>query len=277
MRLARLGPGFPPVPRLGIATRGNTSLRESDIEYALDRGVRYFNWCGKPDGLSRAIAGLGRQRDDIVLAAQLKARTADEAGRELDRVLRETRRDRLDVGTLYYVESAAEWQAITAPGGPWEVFARRRTDGQLGAIGLTTHQRPLAALCAADRAPDGQPRLDMLMVRYNAAHTGAEQEVFPVAATLGMPVVTFTGLRWRDLLRPTPDDPPGFCPPSAADCYRFCLAHPCVAVTLAAPNGRDELTEDLKLLDDESEPGESWLRAMRAHGRRVHRHAREFW
>ena len=276
-KLVRLRPEFPPVPRLGIATRGNTRLSESDVHYALERGVRYFNWCGKPDGLSRAIANLGRQRDEIVLAAQLKARAADEAERELDWVLDHTGSDRLDVGTLYYVESEDEWREITRPGGSWEALARRRSDGQLGMIGLTSHQRALAASWACELAPDGRQRLDMLMVRYNAAHTGAEQDVFPVTSRLGTPVVTFTGLRWRDLLRSTPDDPPGFRPPSAADCYRFCLANPSVTVALAAPSGREQLIEDLRALDTRCDANQKWLASMRSHGERVRRHAREFW
>ena len=275
--LVRLRPELPPLPRLGIATRGNTRLSESDVHYALERGVRYFNWCGKPDGLSRAIANLGRQRGEIVVATQLKARAADEAERELDWVLDHTGSDRLDVGTLYYVESEDEWREITKPGGSWEALARRRSDGQLGMIGLTSHQRALAASWACELAPDGRQRLDMLMVRYNAAHTGAEQDVFPVTSRLGTPVVTFTGLRWRDLLRSTPDDPPGFRPPSAADCYRFCLANPSVAVALAAPSGREQLIEDLRALDTRCDANQKWLASMRSHGERVRRHAREFW
>jgi hypothetical protein len=44
-----------------------------------------------------------------------------------------------------------------------------------------------------------------------------------VAARL--PVISFTALRWGDLLLPTPKDPAGFKPPSTALCYRFCLEH----------------------------------------------------
>ena len=276
-RLARLGHGLPPVPRLGIATRGNTRLGADEIHLAIERGVRYFNWCSKPDGLSAAVADLGNLREDIVLAAQLKARTADEAEREMDWILEHTNSRRLDVGTLYYVESEQEWRAITGRGGSWEALAGRRREGQLGMIGITSHQRTLAARWARELAADGRRRLDMLMVRYNAAHTGAETDVFPVASELGVPVVTFTGVRWRDLLRPTPEDPRGFRPPSAPDCYRFCMANPAVAVALAAPNGRAELVADLRLLDSAGDPDGAWMAAMRAHGRRVHRHAREFW
>lgn len=265
------------MPRLGIATRGNTRLSGDDFDYAFSRGVRYFNWCGKPDGLSRAVAELGSRRDEIVLAAQVKARTAEQAQRELEWILEHTRSRRVDVATLYYVESAEEWKAITASGGAWEALDRYRREGRIGMLGLTSHQRALAAGWAGETAPDGRRRLDMLMIRYNAAHTGAERDVFPVTTELGMPVVTFTGLRWRDLLRSTPDDPPGQLPPSAEECYRFCMVHPAVSVALAAPNGRAELVEALRALDERTECDQAWVERMRAHGERVHRHAREFW
>ena len=264
------------MPRLGVATRGNTTLAADDVHYAIERGVRYFNWCGRPDGLSRAVAEIGVRRPELVLATQLKARSADAAERELDRILAETRSERLEVGTFYYVESEEEWREIVAPGGAWDAFARRRKQGQLALLGITTHQRSLAASWAAELAPDGSPRLDLLMVRYNAAHVGAERDVFPVASRLGVPVVTFTALRWRDLLDPTPADPPGFRPPTAAECYRFCLGHPGVSVVLAAPNGRVELEEDLAGLDSVAILEESRERAIREHGQRVRAYRREF-
>ncbi len=274
---ARLGDGLPPIPRLGVATRGNTVLEADDVHYALERGVRYFNWCRRPDGLSRAMREVGSLRREIVLAAQIKARTASEAEREMDWILEETGSARLEVGTLYYVESDEEWRRLTGPGGAWESLAKRRRAGQLGKIGLTSHQRTLAAKWAQERGPDGRLLLDLLMIRYNAAHTGAEKEVFPVTTALGMPVVTFTALRWRDLLRATPDDPPGFRPPSAAECYHFCLAQEAIAVVLAAPNGRAELEEDLHALDKDGAPGAARMQELRRHGERVHRHCREFW
>ena len=275
-RTTRLARHLPPVPRLGVATRGNTTLAVDDVHYAIERGVRYFNWCGKPDGLSRAVAELGARRPELVLAAQLKARSADEAEREMDWILEETRSERLEVGTLYYVESEQEWREIVKPGGAWDAFARRREQGQLALLGVTSHQRALAASWAAERAPDGAPRLDMLMVRYNAAHVGAERDVFPAASRLGVPVVTFTALRWRDLLEPTPTDPPGFRPPTAAECYRFCMGHPGISVVLAAPNGRVELEEDLASLDAASILEEVRERAIREHGKRVRAYRREF-
>jgi len=270
-RVAALSPLLPDVCRLGLATRGNTHLAVEDVEAALERGVNYLNWCGHPDGLSRAVARLGSARKQVVIAAQFEARRASDAEREFAQMLGELKLDWIDILTLYYVESQGEWDEIVAPGGAWEYLAVQKQRGRLKMIGLTSHQRELAARCAETG------KLDLLMVRYNAAHRGAERDVFPVAQALKIPVVTFTGLRWKALMGSTPEDPPGFMPPSAAECYRFCLAQPAVSVVLAAPGNRAELDQDLELLDDWRAPAEEERDLLLGHGERVRKHAGTFW
>ncbi len=266
-----LSAALPPVCRLGLATRGGSRLRPPDVEWAIARGVNYLNWCGHPDGLSQAVAALGSARSGVVLGVQIEARDGAQAATEFERALETLRTDYIDVATLYYVESEGEWRQILAAGGGWDYLERQKRLGRLRMIGLTSHQRKLAARWA------DSGRLDLLMIRYNAAHRGAERDVFPAARALGLPVVTFTGLRWKALLDPTPEDPPGFRTPSAADCYRFCLADPHVAVTLTAPGNRREIEHNLALLDDWRPPSAEEMAAMRAHGDRTRRHAGKFW
>jgi len=268
---ASLGAGLPPVCRLGLAARGNTHLRVEDVERAVERGINYLNWCGHVDGLSGAVARMGNARKNIVVAAQFQARSAPDAECEFISMLKELGTDYIDVLTLYYVESESEWCEITAPGGAWDYLAEERRRGRVKLIGLTSHQRPLAAQWAESG------KLDLLMIRYNAAHRGAEREVFPVAQQLGIPIVTFTGLRWKALLQGTPDDPPEFSPPSAVDCYRFCVSHPAVTVALMAPGNRTELEEDLRLLEDWRAPENGERAQLVEHGERVKRHAGAFW
>jgi predicted aldo/keto reductase-like oxidoreductase len=271
-RTISLAPGLPEVCRLGLATRGNTHLKIEDVEHAIERGVNYLNWCGHPDGLSRAVASLGKgPRGRIVVAAQFEARSAQAAEREFAAMLGELNTSYIDVLTLYYVESQNEWDEITAPDGAWEYLAEQKSHGRLKLIGLTSHQRPLAARWAQTG------KLDLLMIRYNAAHRGAERDVFPVAQERRIPVVTFTGLRWKALLAHTPEDPHGFTPPSAVECYRFCLANPAVAVALAAPGNRSELDQDLTLLDDWRMLNGESHESLMAHGDRVRRTAGVFW
>lgn len=270
-RTALLGGGLPPVCRLGLATRGNTHLKCEDVERAVGRGINYLNWCGHADGLSHAVARMGSARKNVVVAAQFQARSAREAEREFASMIAELGTDSIDVLTLYYVESETEWEEIMAPGGVWDYLAEERRRGRLKRIGLTSHQR----LLAAQWAESG--KLDLLMIRYNASHRGAEQDVFPVARQRNIPVVTFTGLRWKALLRPTPDDPPGFSPPSAVDCYRFCLSHPDVTVALMAPGNRAELEDNLRLLDDWRAQEAAARKQLMEHGDRVKKHAGAFW
>ena len=259
-----------PVCRLGLATRGDTGLTEDDVHFALGRGVNFLNWPGGEDALSRAVAGLGSRRADVVVCVQFEARRADEAAEELRAILAALRTDYVDVLTLYYVEEMAEWEELTGAGGALGYCHAARRDGVIRRLGLTTHQRPLAAAVARSGL------LDVLMIRYNAAHRGAEREVFPVTGELGLPVIAYTALRWGALLRPTPSDPPGFAVPAAPDWYGFVLQSSDVAVVLAAPHDRAELEEDLTVLNAGGPlPPEEYER-LAEHGRRVRRHAGGF-
>ena len=260
-----------PVCRLGLATRGDAGLTPDDVRRALDRGVNFLNWPGGgDDALSRVVRGLGPDRDRVVVCAQFEARTADDAARELRAVLTTLGTDYLDVLTFYYVEEPSEWARLTGPGGALGYCQAARRDGVVRRLGLTTHQRPLAAEAARSGL------LDVLMVRYNAAHRGAEREVFPVTDATGMPVITYTALRWGALLRPTPDDPPGFDVPAAPDWYRWVLQNPSVAVALMAPQDRAELDEDLAALDAVGPIPADDHERMAEHGLRVRRHAGGF-
>jgi predicted aldo/keto reductase-like oxidoreductase len=267
--VAPLGP-HGRVCRLGLATRGQGDLTAADVEFALGRGVNFLNWCGNSDGLSAAVAGLGARRPSVVVCVQFEARTAVDAGRELDTILQTLRTDYVDILTFYYVEAEAEWRQIIGPGGALEFCQRAREEGRVRMFGLTTHQRKLAAAWARSGL------LDLLMIRYNAAHRGAEEDVFPTTVALGMPTVTYTALRWGALLQGTPDDPPGFVVPPAPAWYGFALQNPAATVVLMAPESRAELDEDLTVLEADGPLSEEEYQRLAEHGQRVRRHAGRF-
>ena len=265
-----------PVCRLGLAARGDSRLVADDVLEAVERGVSFLNWPAgsegprAADGMSSAIASLGREREKVVVCIQLAARSAKQAADELRCVLAALRTDYVDVATFYYVEHADEWKAIIAPGGALEYCRAAKADGLIRRIGLTSHQRPLAAEMAASGL------VDVLMIRYNAAHRGAERDIFGVTRARSIPVVAYTALRWRALLRPTRDDPPGFELPRAAAWYRFVLQSESVAVVLAAPNDRAELLEDLEVLEATGPLASAEYEQLADHGARVRRHAGAF-
>ncbi len=172
--------------------------------------------------------------------------------------------------TYYYVEHEDEWDEIVAPGGAAAFLNTAKADGVVRSIGLTSHQRRLAARIAESGA------IDMLMVRYNAAHRGAETEVFPIARRLDIPVVTYTALRWGALLQPTPCDPPAFRVPNPVEAYRFTLMNPDVAVCVMAPQTSEQLRENLELVTDWHGLGEIRYYEICKHGDRVHSHGDAF-
>jgi aryl-alcohol dehydrogenase-like predicted oxidoreductase len=265
-----------PVCRLGLASHGNTAITTDDVHVAIERGVNFLNWSaaaeGPPDddAFPTAVASLGRAREGVVVCVQFAARTAGEAARELRSVLAALRTDYIDVLTLYYVEHQDEWEALRAPDGVVAYLRAAKADGAVRRLGVTSHQRPLAAAMARSGL------LDCVMVRYNAAHRGAERDVFPVTAALGTPVIAYTALRWGALLRPTPDDPPGFVPPGAPAWYRFVLQAPAVSVVLAAPHSRGEMEEDLAVLSATGPMPPEEYEALARHGERVRSHAGRF-
>jgi aryl-alcohol dehydrogenase-like predicted oxidoreductase len=108
-----------------------------------------------------------------------------------------------------------------------------RESGLVRAVALSCHDRRFAP----QLAPEGV--VDALMIRYNAAHRGAETEVFPALPEPRPAIVRYTATRWRYLLRRPRGYPAGGRVPTAAVCYRFVLSNPAVDVCLMAPsNGR---------------------------------------
>jgi aryl-alcohol dehydrogenase-like predicted oxidoreductase len=164
--------------------------------------------------------------------------------------------DRLDVFQLYWL---SKMSALTGP--VQEELVRLREEGKVGAVGVSIHDRPRAGRLAEDSI------LDLLMIRYSAAHPGAEHDVFPHLARRRPAVVAYTATAWRRLLRA----PRGWTGKvmTAGDCYRFCLASPHVDVVLCGPRSASEWRENLTAVERGApDPGE--LAWMREFGRKVH-------
>ena len=83
---------------------------------------------------------------------------------------------------------------------------------------------------------------DVLHVRYNAIHRGAERDIFPhLPPRESRPgMVVFTATSWRQLLSQS-KLAAGERVPTAADCYRFVLANPAVDVCMTGPKNAAQL------------------------------------
>ena len=129
-----------------------------------------------------------------------------------------------------------------------EAALRLRAQGKVRHLMLSTHNRP-SLPAHFRRFEAGECPYDAFMLRYNAVHRGAEQDVFPhVPAARPPGLIAYTATRWGHLLDPA-KMPPGEAPPPARDCYRFALSHPAVTMVLCGPANREEMQEAIRALD----------------------------
>jgi aryl-alcohol dehydrogenase-like predicted oxidoreductase len=146
---------------------------------------------------------------------------------------------------------------------------RLRDEGKVKAIGVSTHDRAFAGRLAAEGL------VDVLMIRYNAAHRGAERDVFPHLAAHEPGVIGYTATRWGFLTRPTAGWPAGERLPDAGMAYRFVLGSPHVDVVLTAPRNRQQLVENLRAVR-QGPLSEDEMALMRRFGDAVHRNRKWF-
>jgi len=250
------------VPRLGrrllrLGLSGSFGLDEAGCREALER-VQYVFWSPRMKALTPALRdALARDRDRYVVSAgPLLGFFPGAVRRAAEAALRTLRVDSLDVLQLYWLGKMSAFTSAVQ-----EEMARLREEGKVRALGVSIHDRPRAGKLADDSI------LDLLMVRYNAAHPGAEEEIFPHLARRRPAVVAYTATAWRKLLR-APGGWKGKVP-TAGDCYRFCLSSPHVDVVLTGPRSAAELRENLAAVEKGPLSLEE-MEEMRAFGRAVH-------
>jgi aryl-alcohol dehydrogenase-like predicted oxidoreductase len=254
------------VLRLGVA--GNYGLQSPDIHYAAERGVGFWLWTPRFKVVTPALKEiLARDRKGHVVATLNMVFTAGMVRRGVERALRELGTDYLDVFLL-------GWLGRTSllTGGIQDTLLALKDEGKIRAVGTSIHDRPRAGRLARGSI------LDAFMLRYNAKHPGAEQDVFPHLDVRKPLVISYTTTSWGQLLRPTRgiEMPPwpgpsrfGPVPPLTAGlCYRFSLTSPHVHVALTGPKSRAQLDENLDALEAGSlSPDEdAWVRE---YGRQV--------
>jgi aryl-alcohol dehydrogenase-like predicted oxidoreductase len=181
----------------------------------------------------------------------------------VEKRLRQFRTDAIDVFHFLGVMKPDEF-----PPAVLEQLLRLKEDGLVKAVGISCHDRSFAGHLAASGD------LDVVMIRYNAAHRGAEQEVFPSTALHDVGVVSYTATRWTYLLRRPKGWPGSERIPTAGEAYRFVLSDPHVDVCLTAPRNLAQLEENLSALG-RGPLSEAEMAFMRRFGDVVH--ARQKW
>lgn len=248
----RLGRSGLEVVPLGLASAyGATG---SDVERAFERGLDFFYWGSyrTPDfgeGLRRLGA---RAREKMKVVIQSYARSPSSIESSLDKGLKALAFDYADVLLLGWWNLPPKESILDAAAD----LVRR---GRARKVMVSCHHRPTFARLARD------PRIDLLMIRYSAAHPGAEQEVFPYLMAPRPGIVTYTTTSWGQLVNPS-NVPAGERVPRPTDCYRFVLSNPNVGACWAGAKDAEELDAAIAALEEGpmSEDELAWMRRVGA-------------
>jgi aryl-alcohol dehydrogenase-like predicted oxidoreductase len=224
-----------PVFRLGLSASYRPGVET--VHRALDEGINFFFAYGFDRHMVRALRErMKTDREKIVLAtgAYNYIFSHSNLRRSTERRLRQFRTDYLDVLMFLGVMKPKEF-----PSRVLDAMVKLKEEGKARAIGISTHNRKFAGELARTGV------LDVLMIRYNAAHRGAETDIFPHVGGGNPGIVSYTATRWTRLLTRPKGWPAVEALPTAGMTYRFALNNPDVNVVLTAPRNMVQLQENL--------------------------------
>lgn len=261
-----------PVLRMGVA--GNYGIDSSDICWAADQGVNYWVWgysYGRvTDGIREVIR---RDRDHHVVAMLGWGLAGWQVRFSVEQALRKLNTDYLDIFKLGWLGRTSAHSSCVM-----NELDRLKQEGKIKAIGTSIHDRIRAGILVR------KSNIDIFMIRYNAKHPGAEQDIFPHLGHRNPGIVSYTALAWGQLVKPVPvrktrmPQWPGMAPETIPPltpelCYRFVLSNPKVNLVLSGPANRRQLRENLTALTRGPLETEElkWIRDYGQHLRSVRR------
>jgi len=237
------------------------------VHAAVDEGINLFFAFGFDVQMTRTLREiLPPRRDEFVLAtgAYNYIWWAQDVRKALEKRLRQFNTDYIDVFLFMGVMKPAEFTPRVL-----EELLKLRQEGKVRAIGLSCHHRAFLGQLAAAGT------VDALMLRYNAAHRGAELDIFPRLAEHNPGVIGYTATRWTYLLRRPGAWPKDARIPTAGECYRFVLSNPHVHTVLTAPRSERELRANIAAVR-QGPLDEDDLKFMREFGDVVHNQKKWF-
>jgi aryl-alcohol dehydrogenase-like predicted oxidoreductase len=223
------------VHRLGLSSTYRPGKKT--LFRALDEGMNYFFGYGFDSQMFQVLREVmkGRREQFVVATGPYNLLiTHTDFRRTLEKRLRQLQTDYIDIFLYLGVT-----QEKHLPVALREELYRLREEGKIRFVGISTHNRKFAGKLVSEGA------LDVLMMRYNAAHRGAEQDIFPYVDPHNPGIVSYTATRWRYLLKRPGGWPRDGRIPTAGMCYRFVLTNPHVHLCMTAPSNEKQLLENL--------------------------------
>lgn len=220
------------VSRMGIGC--SYGIETSSLLEAFDRGLNYFYFGTlRRAAMAKAIHQLlPAHRDELVVAIQSYSRWPRILRKSVGIALKKLHLDYADILILGKMDQLPTNELV-------DEVTHLRDSGKVRFLAISAHNR------SRFRTYIDSGLFDIVMVRYNAAHTGAETDVFPHLPAENRPgIVCYTATRWGTLLKSVPEERTA----TASDCYRFCLQHTSVDICLSGPKNRKEMDETLRVM-----------------------------
>lgn len=241
---------------MGIA--GNYGMDSSDIQWAAEHGANYWVWGASFKKVTPGIREVIRkERDKHVVAFLGWGFFGWQIRQSVEKALVKLNTDYLDVFKLGWLGRTSAYSRDIV-----DSLVKLKEEGKIKAIGTSIHDRKRAGKLALDS------EMDLLMIRYNAKHTGAEEDIFPHLNARNPAVVSYTALAWQQLITPvkgiemppwpggnespgnqTGDEKSVGMPPLTPEiCYRFVLSNPHVHLVLTGPKNREQLMGNFRAM-----------------------------
>jgi len=229
------GKDGPEVFRLGLSATMRPG--KETVYKAIDEGINFFFAYGFDTHMTSVLKDVfksNREKYKIATGNYNLLLTHTDVRKTLEKRLRKLGTDYIDV--FLYLGVMKEKQF---PEKIKEELMKLREEGKVKKIGISCHNRKLIGRYAAEGD------LNAFMMRYNAAHRGAEEDIFPYLEKHDPGIISYTATRWSFLLRRPKSWPKEERIPDAGMCYRFVLSNPNVDVCLNAPSNIEQLKENL--------------------------------
>lgn len=223
------------VSPMGIS--GHYGLSKEGFIQAAEAGVNLFFWepnYGPQTAFYRSLAPSVKE-SFVTVCGSFEA-DPKLILRDIEYALRSQQIEQIKLFLIYWVR---DWERLSDE--VIELLERCKHEGKIHTYGMSTHQRSLAVRAI-------QEQWDVVMVRHNAAHRGAEKQIFPMAQEHQTGLLTFNNLIYGRILKPPFEGVSG--PPQAIDCYRYSLSQPGVSACFSAPTTLEQLHHNLRILED---------------------------
>jgi aryl-alcohol dehydrogenase-like predicted oxidoreductase len=266
------------VSPLGIG--GGGSISNEDLLYAFDRGINYFFFSSDMHHFAyqrsaQALRTLCKQgssmRDQVVLATVSYVNHPEKLPGILADQFAELGVEYIDIfhwgwitdeqDMLSLIKKARQLQRVGDVSGTVALLKdkqleqKERADaineeilrrGLVRHIGASFHSRAASRLWMKN--------MDVMMLRYNIAHLGVEEDVVPFLTgekqrDPGLVVFNTGHQGIRHFDSPPPGYPEGQYVPSIPDCYRFALSQPWVDLVLTGVSNREQVDQALSIIE----------------------------